>query len=185
MDIPPLKRKLDVDLSELELAFENASWEINFYLDLENGKVVTIQENTFHDLEEIYTEYGEDEEGNEQEFDLAEVLDGIDLHDWEREVLSNADQVNQGLGNRFIRVPNADSRLGFEDMVDFSETVINPALKRQMSQALRGRSPFRRFKDVLQNYPKERERWFAFKRECTHGRIYDWLEKVGIEISSD
>ena len=39
---------------------------------------------------------------------------------------------------------------------------------------------FRYFKDVLLDYPAERERWFQFKRERLHLRILDWLEAYGI-----
>jgi hypothetical protein len=36
------RRRLAVDLSELEYAFEDASWEASRYLDLETGQVITI-----------------------------------------------------------------------------------------------------------------------------------------------
>jgi hypothetical protein len=40
-DIAP-KRKLKIDLSELELAFNNASWEAEYYLDVETGEIIVI-----------------------------------------------------------------------------------------------------------------------------------------------
>jgi hypothetical protein len=36
-------------------------------------------------------------------------------------------------------------------------------------------------KDVLADYPDERERWFAFEDHRIHERIVDWLESEGIE----
>jgi hypothetical protein len=47
-------RKLQVDLDELMFAFDNASWEMSYYLDLETGQVVTIFDETRRELERIY-----------------------------------------------------------------------------------------------------------------------------------
>ena len=40
-DQPPLRR-LKIDLAELKFAFANASWEAEYYLDLETGEVILI-----------------------------------------------------------------------------------------------------------------------------------------------
>ena len=45
-----------------------------------------------------------------------------------------------------------------------------------------GRKPFRRFKDVLCDAPEERERWFAFKRDCIAERVRVWLRNLEIEF---
>jgi hypothetical protein len=47
---------------------------------------------------------------------------------------------------RFIIVPQADSRGGYQDMVDFTETVADPHLRELLQVALNGRGAFRRFK---------------------------------------
>lgn len=49
-------RKLKVDLSELELIFDVASWETNHYLDLQTGQVVMIMDETRSELERLYEE---------------------------------------------------------------------------------------------------------------------------------
>jgi Uncharacterised protein family (UPF0158) len=43
-----------------------------------------------------------------------------------------------------------------------------------------GHGAFRYFKDVLLDYPVERERWFQFKQQRLNQRILDWLEVSGI-----
>ena len=176
----PTPRKLKVDLNELELAFENSSWEIAYFLDKETGSVLMVQESTFRDLENIYDEYDEEEE--EDSFNLQQALDELDLEDWERQVLLEADQVRAYLDERYLRVPMADSHEGFRDMELFIETVQNSALKSRLSQSLRGHSPFRRFKDTLQGFPKENERWFDFKADQMKQRTKTWLADEGIEI---
>ena len=44
-----------------------------------------------------------------------------------------------------------------------------------------GRGAFRHFKDVLLDYPDERERWFKFKNARVRERILEWLESEGVE----
>ena len=41
---------------------------------------------------------------------------------------------------------------------------------------------FRRFKDVLLDYPEARERWFAFKDEEMRRRVLRWLESEEVEL---
>jgi hypothetical protein len=63
----------------------------------------------------------------------------------------------------------------------FIGTVSNPRLRARLERAISGRGAFRYFKDVLQDYPKERERWFRFRDERLHQRVFVWLEEEGIE----
>lgn len=67
--------------------------------------------------------------------------------------------------NRYERIPKAESQEGYEDMVDFVATVEDEHLVELLEVAINGKGAFRRFKDVLLNYPEERERWFKFKDE--------------------
>jgi hypothetical protein len=67
-------------------------------------------------------------------------------------------------------------------MEDFLDTVQNQAARMRLNQALRGKSPFRSFKDTLQSYPKEREAWFAFKKKRTQARAQDWLESIHVRV---
>ncbi len=48
--------KLEVDLGELELAFESGSWESSYYLELETGRIILITEETQRELEIIFEE---------------------------------------------------------------------------------------------------------------------------------
>ena len=59
-------------------------------------------------------------------------------------------------------------------------TVRNRRLQERLERAIGGRGTFRYLKDVLVDYPVEREHWFQFKRERLHLRILDWLEAYGI-----
>lgn len=172
-------KKLQVDLDELMFAFDNASWEMSYYLDLETGQVVTIFDETRRELERIYEEtYDPDAE---QPIDLAEALRQRDLPEWRQQALLEADRVEAEYHSRYIGVPDADSREGYRDMQDFIATVKDERLQDRLWRAISGRGAFRYFKDVLADYPRERERWFAFKDTQLKQRVLDWLESKGIE----
>jgi len=94
--------------------------------------------------------------------EIVQIFDDIMDPD-EKEELD--DKVDEGLGERYIAIPNAESYDGYKDMENFIETVKEVKLKEKLYNAITRKGAFRRFKDVLTFYPKERERWFKFKRK--------------------
>lgn len=139
------KRKLKIDLSELELAFDNASWEAEYYLDLETGEIILIS-----------SMIGQPEGLTQQIEDVSDRA-------------------------RYLQVPHANSRDGFQDMERFIETVQDTQLQKLLRVAIDGKGAFRRFKNILPDYPQERERWFRFQADRLRQRILDWLEAEDIE----
>ncbi len=79
--------------------------------------------------------------------------------------------------DRYDRIPKAESHEGYEDMQDFIATVKNERLWELLEVAINGKGAFRRFKDVLLNYPEERERWFHFKDNRVQARALQWLDE--------
>jgi hypothetical protein len=174
------KRKLTVNMTELEVAFESFDeiMQVLFYLDLESGEVVMTTEEDRNNLQEAYDTYADPETG---QIDWPAVLPQLDLPDWQKQTLMIADQVEAGFGERYITVPHDDSREGYNDMVAFIEMITNPRLQNRLERAISGKGAFRYFKDVLLDYPKERERWFEFRNERLRQRMLDWLDSEGIE----
>ncbi len=171
------KRKLKINLSELEFAFENASWEMAYFLDLETGEVIMMQDDIRSQLEAIY----EDAYNGENKVDLPAILAKSEIPGWQQKALLEADQVETGLGTHFIRVPQNTSREGYRDMERFIATISDERLHNRLWRAIQGRGAFRRFKSILFDYPAECERWFAFKGAHTRQRSLDWLKYKGIE----
>jgi hypothetical protein len=139
------RRKLKIDLSELELAFENASWEAEYYLDRETGEIILIGSM-------ITTSSG-----------VTQQIQNVTDKD------------------RYLQVPHAVPRDGFRDMERFVETVKDVGLHQALSVAVNGKGAFRRFKDVLHDYPQERERWFRFQADRVQQRVLEWLDSEDIE----
>lgn len=59
----------------------------------------------------------------------------------------------------------------------FLDTETGEILQRMLEVALNGKGAFRRFKDVLPDFPEERNRWFQFRDARLHQRILEWLEE--------
>ncbi len=175
----PSLRQLAVDLTELELAFGNNSFELRYYLDLHTGQVVLVTDEVQQELENIYAELCDD--GDETFRHFAEAAQKRNLPDWQKEMLYEAHQVEEHLGTRFVEVPVADSHEAYDDMEDFIETVQDTRMQEELWDAVRGPGAFHRFKDLLAEYPGERERWSRFQEARVRERMSDWLLDQGIE----
>ncbi len=166
-------RQLKIDLSELELAFESGSEMISYYLDLETGEVISVSDEERGLLESIY-EYYYDEQS--ETVDWENAFEKEHVPDWQRELLQNADRIETDPGDRFIVIPAEGSHEGYRDMEAFIATARNRRLQERLERAISGRGAFRYFKDVLLDYPAEREHWFQFRQDRLHQRMLDWLE---------
>jgi hypothetical protein len=172
------QRKLPIDLEELIIAFDTNLMEANYYLDLETGDVILVSDEARSLAEEIVESIPEDEEVTREALEAA--VEDRDEQDWMLEEAIRAALVEEGFGTRYVEVPTVESREGYRDMEDFIETVSDPQI-RELGIAIAGRGAFRRFKDVLLDYPAERERWFAFEKDRMQQRVLDWLDEIGVE----
>jgi hypothetical protein len=92
------------------------------------------------------------------------------------------EEVETGFAEGYlIPVEPISSRVEYGWMAEFAETVAGRILREMLDLALDGRGAFRRFKDVLSNYPAERERWFAFQQERFDQEMQEWLAENEIE----
>jgi hypothetical protein len=87
----------------------------------------------------------------------------------------------QNGGDQFLRVEPAASREQYKWMERFVAGVTDEALRERLIIAIDGKGAFRRFKDVLLNYPAERERWFSYRGDLLHWAMQKWLEKEKIQ----
>jgi hypothetical protein len=80
----------------------------------------------------------------------------------------------------YLRVDPVSSREQYRWMERFIATVEDAEFREKLVQAIDGKGAFRRFKDVLMNYPVDRERWFAFRSERLRACMEAWLQAHGI-----
>jgi hypothetical protein len=133
------------------------------------------------DLQELCAAFEDSSDDHRYYLDLETGGINLDFLDAaEREELD--EMVDEASKERCRYLPIAESHVGYEDMKEYIETVKGANLKEKLSIAISGSGAFRRFKDVLNSYPKERERWFKFKDEKVMERVNEWLDEEGIEI---
>ena len=175
-----MKRKVKVDMDELDTALNWGMSEWDSYLDLETGKVVGVNDETRWLLEELIKEIY-DEEGN-QLTSLEELLRRRDdIQDWQKELLLEADRVDREYGRRYISVEPDDSYQDYNDMDHFIATLDDDQLQDRLWRAIRGRGAFRRFKDLVARHPDVEEQWYAYTDARARERLLRWLDAHDIE----
>ncbi len=105
------------------------------------------------------------------------ISDYVDLE----EIGKLKDQIDED-SDRYERIPKAESHEGYEDMVDFIATVKDERLAELLEVAINGKGAFRRFKDVLLNYPEERDSWFQFKDDRMEEKALEWLDDIDVSL---
>ena len=80
----------------------------------------------------------------------------------------------------FKKVPKLESFESYKDMEDFIEQLKNATLARLLTVSINGKGAFRRFKDVINEFPKEQKAWYTFKEVKMKTRVYEWLKEIGV-----
>jgi Uncharacterised protein family (UPF0158) len=123
--------------------------------------------------------------------ELASLLEGdplcgggrIDLRSgvcWPYGVGYAEDDEDDDDEDRWLYVAPSGSREGYRDMELFIASVDDPAIADRLRIAITGKSPFRRFKDVLSRWPQELQRYYLLSNERQRGRARAWLAAEGL-----
>jgi len=91
--------------------------------------------------------------------------------------------IEEGWGTRYITIKPVSSSEGWDVMCDFIGTIGDERIANRLYKAIEGRSPFRRFKDELLNYPELRETWLRFHDEAFIELAKRWLAENKIEAT--
>lgn len=92
------------------------------------------------------------------------------------------EQIDEGLAEgRLIPIEPLPSSVEYGWMAEFAASVRHPHLRELLDVALRGPGAFRRFKDVVADYPAERERWFRFRDGRMREAMVEWLADHDLE----
>jgi Uncharacterised protein family (UPF0158) len=95
------------------------------------------------------------------------------------------EEADAGLANgQLVYIEPLSSSVESNWMAEFAASTTAPGLRDRLERALLGRGAFRRFKDVLAGYPREREQWFAFRNARTRGAMREWLGEHDVEATT-
>ena len=103
---------------------------------------------------------------------------------WSESALDYAEESGEELPDpedpeRWLYVGCEGSQDGYRDMEAFISTVEDDRADR-LAIAISGPGAFRRFRDVLERWPEDQERFIAFAGERRQGRARSWLVAAGI-----
>ncbi len=167
-----------VDVDEVVTAMVTSDPELSYYLHRETGAVALVNAETRADLEEIYTALGGD--ADLPEASVAAAIRQRALPDWRHKALLEADQVERGLGTRYVVVPREQPQEAYRAMEEFIGTVDDARLRERLAEAIEGRGAFGRFRRVLSAHEEERARWGAFTDARLREQVVAWLAEEGI-----
>jgi predicted nucleotidyltransferase len=167
-------RRLRIEWLEFETAIESRTSEARGYLDTETGGVLVIFDETAELLQELLADAPPDAP-------VENVIAESGAPEWQQQALREAWRVEEHLSPRMLALADADLRESHRDLEDFTATVMDDTVRRQLAQAIGGRGAFRRFRDVIHGTFRERKQWFAFQAQRRREKASAWLADHGIE----
>lgn len=177
-----MTRELRVNLDQLQQALEDMpsdlAYEMIAVLDLETGEVIYTSREDRDEVEDIFEEIGD---ANVDSPAFEEALEARQIRDWRKDTVREAARVEEGFGQRYIRIEADEPHADYGDMEAFVETVQDEQLQRRLDRGIRGRGAFRFFREELDDYPEERKRWLQFKSDRARERGLEWLKLNDIE----
>ncbi len=193
---------MKVSYSELEDAFLVASYERRYWLDKRTGRIRSysneaaqaLEEDDLDDLPEwmeadladardVLRAFGElpTEDENSQVANSPSSVDGSVLG-FEPGATED-DRVDAAVDpSRYVSIEQIPSHDAFQFMADFADEMNASRAREALGRALSGNKPFRRFKDALLDYPKEREQWFEYEARRRREYIEEWARDQGVEL---
>ena len=169
---------MNINFDEIQKAMEDTDRDaFDYFLDMESGEVIILSEDIINKAQEILAESYDEDIGD---YDDVEVEEEPSIPEWMEDEIELALDVFIYEKERYIRIPERARRYGFETMKAFAETLEDEMLKEILLELLDGKNAFRRFKDSLAPYPKERKLWYGFNAKASRNEIRAWLRSIGI-----
>ncbi len=170
------KNKIDYD--EIQKAMEDIEREaFDYFLDIETGGVVILSEDILQRAQTIIAESYDDDMSA---YEAIELDEDPDLPDWIEGEVELALEIFINGQTRYLRIPERRSADVFQAMQEYIAELDNPELRRLMEGIFDGKGVFRRFKNVLERFPKERKQWHSYNARAARNEIIAWLQSVGI-----
>jgi hypothetical protein len=172
-----IKNRIDFD--EIQKAMEDIGRDaFDYFLDAETGDVIILSEDILQKAQAIISEsYDEDM----SDYEAIEFDEDVELPEWAEDEVELALEVFINHEMRYIRIPERRSAYVFQAMQGFTAALENQELRLLLEGIVDGKGAFRRFKDILEDYPKERKQWYGYSARMAREEITEWLRSVGIK----
>ena len=176
-------KTLKIDLDEIQKAMEDVSREaFEYFLDTDTGEVIILSDDIIERAQNIlYERIDEDME----DYDEVEFDEETDVPDWMEEEIELALDIFLLGKEHYVRIPERYSGHAYAAMQEFTEALDDVPLRQELRDILNGKGAFRKFKDALEPYPKERKMWYGYNAKKAKREIGEWLKSLGIEPERD
>ena len=172
-----------INFDEIQKAMEDVVRDtFDYFLDVETGEVMTFSDEILRDCKSKL--YDSDSDEIDDDIEYIEFDQEPEIPDWMVDEVELALEILLDEQGRFIRIPERNSVMAYKSIAEFIETVDDPLLKEELSEALNGKGAFRRFKDILTGYPKVRKKWHRFNAKAMKKEITEWLDSIGMKPTS-
>ena len=155
-----------IKLSDLIEALEFDSQDCITKVDLEQGRVVTIEESVHRAVEE----------GDE------ELLSG--LASWQKEQVEIARALAEDSGKRFLCPPDKFDFHEYRQMERFIGALENSEAVEQLWRAIKGKGAFCQFKDTAARLGLL-DAWFKYRDHEMKQYVIDWAEANQVQVVDD
>jgi len=173
-------RILRIDFDEIQKAMEDVVRDsFDYFLDLQTGEVMALSEDILSEVGARLYEGDFDEIGDNVEY--IEFSEEPNLPCWMEDEVELVLEVLLNENGRYVHIPERYASEAHHVMTEFLEIIKNPVIKEELTHVLNGKGAFKRFKNVLISYPKERKRWHGFNAKAMKRVIIEWLKSLGIE----
>ena len=126
---------------------------------------------------------GEIEMITDEVWSAAENEELVSTHpEWERELILKAKEIKNT--DHFVELPSKFEINSYQMMEGFSREHPNRRISQTLSNAIRGKGAFRKFKDEIADLGIEDE-WIRFEHQQFEDLAVEWLEAEGIPFTRE
>lgn len=167
-----------IDFDEIQKAMEDIGREaFDYFLDTETGDVIILSEDILQKAGAIIAENCDEDLSA---YEAIEFDEDVELPEWAEDEVELALDVFINHETRYRRIPERRSADVFQAMQGFTAALKNHELRLELEGIIDGKGAFRRFKDILDGYPKERKQWYGYSARRARDEITKWLQAEGI-----
>jgi predicted cupin superfamily sugar epimerase len=81
---------------------------------------------------------------------------------------------------RYTQVPKQEARENFAELETFVGNMVDPKFKEVLKRALQSHRPFREFRDLIHNRPKEQREWDTYHKKNLEARMATFLKSISL-----
>ncbi|GAB4491177.1 MAG: hypothetical protein OHK006_24790 [Thermodesulfovibrionales bacterium] len=167
----------EYDFDEIQKAMEDTEREaFDYFLDRKTGEVIVLSGEIIEQARRILDEAYDEDVDNYEDVEVDQVPE---VPDWAEDEVELALDIYLHDQQRYARIPERSPEQAYAAMKEFSSTVQDEELRLHLQQSLDGKGAFRKFKDLLGPYPKERKMWYVFNAKASRQEIAQWLAELG------